>query len=52
MLDGRVGRTFERFLELQVAVVLGVLWSLGAVREGICILALFLKGHWSVFALW
>jgi hypothetical protein len=23
MLDGRVGRTFERFLELAVAVVLG-----------------------------
>jgi hypothetical protein len=25
MLDGRVGRTFERVLELPVAVVLGVL---------------------------
>jgi hypothetical protein len=52
MLDGRVGRTFERFLELPIAVVLGVLWFLGAVREGICILALLLKGHWSVSALW
>jgi hypothetical protein len=45
MLNGRVGRRFERFLELPVAVVLGVLWFLGAVREGICILAPFLKGH-------
>ncbi len=50
-MDGRVGQTFARFLELPVAVVLGVLWFLGAVRESICILALLPKGHWSVFAL-
>ena len=51
-MDGRVGRMFDRFLELPVAVVLGVLRFLGAVREEICILALLLKGHRSVFALW
>jgi hypothetical protein len=52
MLDGRVDRAFDRFLELPVAGVLGVLWFLGALHEGTFILALLLKGHWSVFAPW
>jgi hypothetical protein len=44
MLTGEVGRTFERFLELPVAVVLAVLWAAGAVLEGTVVLVLYLGG--------
>ncbi len=33
---------YERFLGLPVAVVLGVLWLVGAVLLGVCALALYL----------
>ena len=52
MSNGQVGVAYERFLELPVAVVLAVLWVVGAVLEGTCILALFLVAYWSVFVLW
>ena len=39
-----IGQIFERFLELPVAVVLAVLWVVGAVLEGACALALYLAG--------
>ena len=47
-----IGQLYEGFLELPVAVVLAVLWLVGAVLEGTCALALFLVAHWSVFVLW
>ncbi len=37
-----VARAYERFLELPVAVVLAVLWLMGAVLLGGCALALYL----------
>ena len=52
MLNGHVGQTYERFLELPVPVLLAVLWLVGAVLEGICLLALFLVAYWHVFLLW
>ena len=52
MLNGHAGQVYERFLELPVAVVLPVLWFLGAVFEGLCLTALVILGRWSVFALW
>jgi hypothetical protein len=33
-----VPRVFERFLELPVAVVFAVLWLVGVVIEGLCVL--------------
>ena len=39
-----IGQIFEWFLELPVAVVLAVLWVVGAVLEGACALALYLAG--------
>jgi hypothetical protein len=33
---------YERFLELPVAVVVGVLWLVGAALLGVCALALYL----------
>jgi hypothetical protein len=51
-VNSRVGQLYEGFLELPVAVVLPVLWLLGAVLEGTCVVALVLVGRWSVFALW
>ena len=39
-----IGQIFEWFLELPVAVVLAVLWLVGAVLEGTCALALYLAG--------
>ena len=50
-MNGQVGLAYERFLELPVAVVLSVLWLVGAVLEGMCVLALFLMAYWSVFVL-
>ena len=44
MLNGQVGRAFEWFLELPIAVVLGVLWVVGAVLEGTGMLVLYLGG--------
>jgi hypothetical protein len=52
MLNSHVGQAYERFLELPVAVVLAVLWLVGAMLEGICALALFLMSRWFVFVLW
>lgn len=52
MSNGQVGLAYERFLELPVAVVLAVLWLVGAVLVGTSVLALSLMAHWSVFALW
>ncbi|MDQ3912356.1 MAG: hypothetical protein M3305_11440 [Actinomycetota bacterium] len=52
MSNSQVGQTYERFLELPVAVVLAVLWLMGAVLEGTCVLALFVSAQWSVFVLW
>jgi hypothetical protein len=39
---GRVERTYESFLQLPVAVVVGVLWLVGAVPLLVCALALYL----------
>ena len=52
MLNGHAGQVYERFLELPVAVVLAVLWLLGAVLEGVCLTVLVFVIRWSVFALW
>jgi hypothetical protein len=52
MSNSQLGLAYERFLELPVAVVLAVLWLVGAVIEGTCVLALFLIAHWFVFVLW
>ncbi len=52
MSNSQSGLAYERFLELPVAVVLSVLWLVGVVLEGICVLALFLMASWSVFVLW
>ncbi len=35
------GRVYERFLELPVAFVLGVMWLAGAALVGLCALALY-----------
>ncbi len=51
-MNGQVGLAYERFWELPVAVVLSVLWLVGAVLEGIGVVALFLMANWSVFVLW
>ncbi len=47
-----VGQAYGWFLELPVGVVLAVLWLVGALLEGICVLTLFLMAYWSVFVLW
>ena len=53
MLNGQVvGQAYGRFLELPLAVVLAVLWLVGAVLEGMCVVALYQMAYWSVFALW
>ena len=53
MLNSRaVGQAYGRFLELPVALVLGVVWLVGAVLEGACALVLYLMAYWFVFALW
>ena len=44
MLNGLEGRTYERFLHLPVAVVVAVLWLVGAVLAGTCGLVLYLGG--------
>jgi hypothetical protein len=51
MLNGQVGRTFERCLELPVAVVLAVLWLVGAVLESTVVVLLY-QGGWSWFRRW
>ena len=38
---GRVERACERFLELPVPIVLGLLWLAGAVPMGLCAVALY-----------
>ncbi len=43
MLNGPEGRTYERFLELPAAVVVAVLWLVGAVLEGTGVLVLYLE---------
>jgi hypothetical protein len=52
MSNSQLGLAYERILELPVAVVLAVLWLVGVVIEGTCVLALYLMAHWSVFVLW
>jgi hypothetical protein len=42
MSNGQEGRTYERFLGLPVAVVVGVLWLVGAVLAATCALVLYL----------
>ena len=44
MLNGLEGRTYERFLGLPVAVVVAVLWLVGAVLAGTCALVVYLGG--------
>ena len=51
-MNGHVGQTYERFLELPVAMVLAVLWLVGVVLESVCVLTLFLVAYWHVFLLW
>jgi hypothetical protein len=50
-LNGLEGRTYERFLQLPVAVVVAVLWLVGAVLAGTCGLVLYLGG-WSWLRRW
>jgi hypothetical protein len=45
---GKIGRTYERILELPVAVVLKILWLAGAASIGVVVAALYL--YW--LALW
>ena len=52
MSNNQVGLAYEQFLQLPVAVVLVVLWFVGALLEGIGVLVLLLAAYWSVFALW
>ena len=42
MLNGLEGRTYERFLGLPVAVVVAVLWLVGAVLAGMSVLVVYL----------
>jgi hypothetical protein len=44
MLNGLEGRTYERFLRLPVAVVVAVLWVVGAVLAGMSVLVVYLGG--------
>jgi hypothetical protein len=44
MLNGQEGRMYERFLGLPEAVVVAVLWLVGAVLEGTGVLVLYLGG--------
>ena len=44
MSNGQEGRTYQRFLGLPVAVVVTVLWLVGAVLAGTCALLLYLGG--------
>jgi hypothetical protein len=39
--DGKVGSAYERFLELPVPAVLGLLWLTGTVPIGLCAVALY-----------
>jgi hypothetical protein len=39
---GKIGRTYERILELPVAVVLKILWLTGAASIGVGVAALYL----------
>lgn len=45
--DGKIGRVFERSLELPVQVVLAVMWLLGAAFMGLCAVAFY-----SIWLLW
>jgi hypothetical protein len=51
MLNGLEGRTYELFLGLPAAVVVAVLWFVGAVLAGTCALVLYLGGVVLVQAL-
>jgi hypothetical protein len=44
MLNGLEGRTYERFLGLPVAVVVAVLWLVGAVLIDTSVLVVYLGG--------
>jgi hypothetical protein len=44
MYRAELGRTYERFLELPVPVVLLVLWAVGAVLEVLLVRALYWNG--------
>jgi hypothetical protein len=41
MYRAELGRTYERFLELPVPVVILVLWAVGVVLEVLCVTALY-----------
>jgi hypothetical protein len=41
---GMVVRSYERFLQLPVAIVLALMWAAGAALVGSCALALYLLG--------
>jgi hypothetical protein len=41
MLRVNLEQGYERFLEMPVPVVLGVLWVAGVVLEGLCVAALY-----------
>ncbi len=43
-MNVRVGRPLERFLRLPVAVVVALLWLVGAVLAGMGVLVLYLGG--------
>jgi hypothetical protein len=42
--NDQVGRTYERFLGVPVAVVIAVLWLVGAVLVGTSVLVVYLGG--------
>jgi hypothetical protein len=48
----KMGRVYEWLLRLPVAIVLGVLWLIGAMLVGACAMVLFLLSHWGVRVLW
>ena len=43
MHKGPIKRAYERFLDLQVAVVLAILWLAGVALIGLCALVLYLS---------
>jgi hypothetical protein len=45
MLNGLEGRTYERFLELPVVVVVAVLWLVGAMLVGMGVLLVLYLGR-------
>ncbi len=45
VLKGQIDQAYELFLELPVAVVLAMLWLLGAVLGASCVVALYAVGR-------